>query len=361
MTYKCFLILFGFMLSSFQFLVSDITLEQEEYAPSYKNYDFLLNPNQKKTLESRLLSFNASESIELFKPQEEIDIEFTSNFIPLNPQMKQILNSSDEDTIIQIRTILERCCLKSLDDQIVIIKQLSQPKFFAPLINAMIENPKQLEKITKKSYYHHNGFDKLVLMEGEDFTLRLHIWWKENRGISQENIHNHRWDFVSSILIGTMEQDFFQLLDKPPLLTDAKKSNFQELNHYLYLPYKDKTTSLIPFFVKNKSRYQMKYLGNSFLKHKMKIKLPAGYSYRLKRKELHRVTVDYHETVATLMIYTKPYGKSSEVFSEVNQEFFIKKDDQAVKVEAFSQAQVVQKLNALLELLPENTNEIRSI
>lgn len=63
--------------------------------------------------------------------------------------------------------------------------------------------------LTKRSdgvsgYAHPNGFDKITLdsaTSGE--KLRLHIWWPR-LGAYVSDLHDHRWDFFSEVLIGKM-------------------------------------------------------------------------------------------------------------------------------------------------------------
>lgn len=53
-----------------------------------------------------------------------------------------------------------------------------------------------LEEICNNSYYHKNGFAKIVLisLSNPQCKLRLHVWDKQQD--YHEHIHNHRWHFA---------------------------------------------------------------------------------------------------------------------------------------------------------------------
>lgn len=56
--------------------------------------------------------------------------------------------------------------------------------------------------VAARSYWHHNGFAKLVLHAAAGFRMRLHVWpaGQDRRG--ETNPHGHRWDFTSTVLCG---------------------------------------------------------------------------------------------------------------------------------------------------------------
>ncbi|MEV7038044.1 hypothetical protein [Amycolatopsis sp. NPDC051061] len=61
-------------------------------------------------------------------------------------------------------------------------------------------------EIAKRSYWHPNGFAKIVLHTGvePEFRVRLHVW-PESETVSrgESNPHSHRWEFASHVLAGT--------------------------------------------------------------------------------------------------------------------------------------------------------------
>jgi hypothetical protein len=57
-------------------------------------------------------------------------------------------------------------------------------------------------EVAERSYWHHNGFAKLVLHAEPDFRVRLHVWPAGPDRLGEVNPHGHRWDFASSVLCG---------------------------------------------------------------------------------------------------------------------------------------------------------------
>lgn len=82
--------------------------------------------------------------------------------------------------------------------------RLSQVK---ALLQSILNTPAQLATIAKRSYWHGNGFLKIVLLD-QGYKLRLHIWC--NGVVCEENIHSHRWGFASHVLQGALRSEIWQ-------------------------------------------------------------------------------------------------------------------------------------------------------
>jgi hypothetical protein len=59
-----------------------------------------------------------------------------------------------------------------------------------------------LRTIAERSYWHPNGFAKLVLHTDTDHRLRLHVWPAGEGRVGESNPHSHRWPFASTVLVG---------------------------------------------------------------------------------------------------------------------------------------------------------------
>lgn len=90
------------------------------------------------------------------------------------------------------------------------LKILGQPLVLSALLARIAHEPAWLQKVQRASYYHRNGFDKLVLAEGENFKLRLHHFGADNTLLPAENIHDHRWPFASAIITGNLHMKIFE-------------------------------------------------------------------------------------------------------------------------------------------------------
>lgn len=60
----------------------------------------------------------------------------------------------------------------------------------------------RLVPVAGASYWHPNGFAKLVLHAAPGFTIRMHVWPSGERRRGEGDPHSHRWDFASTVLVG---------------------------------------------------------------------------------------------------------------------------------------------------------------
>jgi hypothetical protein len=61
--------------------------------------------------------------------------------------------------------------------------------------------------IADRSYWHPNGFAKLILHPGPELRIRLHVWPAVDAAatgvrLGESNPHSHRWEFASTVLAG---------------------------------------------------------------------------------------------------------------------------------------------------------------
>lgn len=71
-------------------------------------------------------------------------------------------------------------------------------------MRSLIDDPAQIGLIARRSYWHPNGFAKLVLHvdPASAFRVRLHIWPPGPGRRGETNPHSHRWNFASTVLTG---------------------------------------------------------------------------------------------------------------------------------------------------------------
>ncbi|WP_328646818.1 hypothetical protein OHS58_00840 [Amycolatopsis sp. NBC_00348] len=81
-----------------------------------------------------------------------------------------------------------------------------EPRPFVSWLAGLLTNDAKVAEIAGRSYWHPNGFAKLVLHTSAEpeFRIRLHVW-PESDVVSpgESNPHSHRWEFASHILVGT--------------------------------------------------------------------------------------------------------------------------------------------------------------
>jgi hypothetical protein len=80
----------------------------------------------------------------------------------------------------------------------------------ADALEALAQDDLTMKGIASLSYRHANGFFKLVLHRSSETgaAIRLHAWMPDQ--VSAENIHNHRWPFVSRVLLGHVDEYLFE-------------------------------------------------------------------------------------------------------------------------------------------------------
>jgi hypothetical protein len=80
----------------------------------------------------------------------------------------------------------------------------------------VIAKPSKLVEIGKRSFFHSNGFSRLVLetYPATRQKLRLHYWDSPDAGLSQDP-HNHAWSFVSCIMAGQFVQETYSVTSIP--------------------------------------------------------------------------------------------------------------------------------------------------
>ncbi|WP_328875993.1 hypothetical protein OHT76_41220 [Streptomyces sp. NBC_00287] len=158
---------------------------------------------------------------------------------------------------------------------------VARPSAFPRLIYAITRDEDRFSGVVHRSVVHPNGFVKIVLLSTVDYRLRLHVW-RENGTAPmefQESIHNHRWDFASTILAGAYRHQEYQLSETgEPFL------------EYRYQPAEDRRSyTLVP-------------VGNRTLRCVFDARLAQGTGYSMTSVVLHRVVPDLaHPTVSLVL------------------------------------------------------------
>jgi hypothetical protein len=72
------------------------------------------------------------------------------------------------------------------------------------LLHRVVSAPKVTDQIRQTSYWHPNGFAKVMLHidEDHDFQIRLHVWPTGKRRLACSNPHSHRCDYASALVVG---------------------------------------------------------------------------------------------------------------------------------------------------------------
>jgi hypothetical protein len=90
------------------------------------------------------------------------------------------------------------------------------------LLKDMLKDNDLLNKVCKRTYTHALGFDKIVLIDlskdlvdfDKKVQVRLHIWDVQNSSVPMvESLHEHSFDFISTVLTGKLENQQFEMSD----------------------------------------------------------------------------------------------------------------------------------------------------
>ena len=86
------------------------------------------------------------------------------------------------------------------------VDTLGSPENYRCLIQSILANGEWISDIAHRSVIKGQGFLKLVITTTSAVTLRLHVYVP--RATFDSGYHNHRWDFASKVLYGTVTQHF---------------------------------------------------------------------------------------------------------------------------------------------------------
>ncbi len=89
-----------------------------------------------------------------------------------------------------------------------ILNAVGQPQRLRYIIQSVLADPEQIEKIAQRSYGHSTGMERFEIASYGSFSLRLHYWMPHGESTT-EDPHNHVYDFGSKILHGVMATDFY--------------------------------------------------------------------------------------------------------------------------------------------------------
>lgn len=151
-----------------------------------------------------------------------------------------------------LQNIKEKYIINSIKEaDMNLVKNLLNRNTVIELLKDVLSKPELLKKICDRSYTHALGFDKIVLVDlskdipdcKQKTQVRLHIWEPMNGNALPivESLHEHSFDFISTILSGHLENQQFSmsgltledenLLDKiKHLLSKLTKSEINAIN-----------------------------------------------------------------------------------------------------------------------------------
>jgi hypothetical protein len=162
------------------------------------------------------------------------DIYKTNGFVKFMP-LKNIARMITKQ--MNHKMSVNECDISVMIDLVMLVRNK-----FKVIIKKILKNQQMLETIANRSY-HHDLFDKIVLLHQDDsessdipeytpsngWKLHLHIFHNEQVINTQESLHSHRNHFVSTCIKGRLEQEIWN-----------DSLDGEEFNKYMYSPVGDK-------------------------------------------------------------------------------------------------------------------------
>lgn len=210
---------------------------------------------------------------------------------------------------------------------------LIEPSKLSAMFDEFVESTRTSVHHHSDSYAHDNGFDKIVLFQDSDtrMKLRLHIWHPlviPNTKRPRQNVHNHRWDFSSAVLIGFADNVSYRFA-KPG-------EDGEDFFHYRY------------YARGSKEHYDVEERGKTKLVEIATERVRQGDIYSVHNELLHRVDTPDNQMVATLIITHENVGwVTNDLLSERSIGF----ERATLPSPAMTRDEIVEKVGSLRQKL----------
>jgi hypothetical protein len=216
-----------------------------------------------------------------------------------------------------------------------LVAELGQPDNILSILTTILHDPCTLSDIARRSYRHVNNFDKIVIVGNSEplsYRLTLH-WWQppyspNERG--HEMIHDHRFNFWSTILAGTLTSEIYEAA--------SSLSNRQDESHiynrYKYIP---ERAGALDF------RDLYEFQGNVRLNKVGTHHERVGNTYQLDASTTHRVLLPRAAATCTLVLR----GPRLRGFSHIYNTTYPRKSI-ALQHKMFSETQLKIRLARLI-------------
>lgn len=209
------------------------------------------------------------------------------------------------------------------------LDKIIQPRNLDLMLEEFVESTLSAVHHHTDSYTHDNGFDKIILFQDDQtkMKMRLHIWYPRLLPDSKrprQNVHNHRWDFSSAVLVGYADNVSYRFA--------APGETGEEFFHYRY------------YARGSKEHYEVEGQGKARLVCFDTHRVRQGDIYSVNAELLHRVDTPDEEFVATLVITHENLSwVTNDLLSERSMGF----DRTALPSPAMTRDEIVRKIESL--------------
>lgn len=193
------------------------------------------------------------------------------------------------------------------------VSSLAQPGELTELLLSLCKDDQAVAACAARSFRHPLGFDKLTLIDAlPQYMLRIHAWWPGS-DVGVDHIHNHRFDFVSSVVCGGYDMQVYE--------RDQGGSPMIEFQEQ----------------VSPDRGWRLQRIGISRLRQLSCIRLNGGAGYGLSAEALHRVVVRRSAPCVTLFCQSAMSRSMTDVFVSPDNETLAQTPKKALTAEAYSQ------------------------
>lgn len=202
---------------------------------------------------------------------------------------------------MDLTTVAEQVADLTIDDPAAanrLARWVGRVDVISAVLTGLLDDEPTLEAVALRSFHHSNHFDKIVLLDdpsGSDHRLAIHLWRPPYSAteVRDEQIHDHRCDFWSTVLFGSLTSEEFS--------RDPSGESYAEA---VYSP------SWTDAGAKHNG---FRYVGISRLRAVGPVSHQAGVTYYMPRMTIHRISIS-PEPVATVLLRGPNRVARSSVF-----------------------------------------------
>jgi hypothetical protein len=173
-----------------------------------------------------------------------------------------------------------------------LVSPLADRRRLAAMLASLLDDPVRRRAAAARSYEHPLGFDKLILLSSPASELHLHIWWPDTERLV-EDVHNHRFDFASTILDGALDMARYTV----------------GRDGVTMCAYQEALGSAV-------GRIRLHRTGEAQLSRVGTAAMTAGTVYAMSADELHRINAAGSGLTATLFLRGPQIRGATAVFSD---------------------------------------------
>ena len=172
---------------------------------------------------------------------------------------------------------------------------LGRPEVIGEVLTRLLCDERVLDAVARRSFHHSNHFDKLVLLDSAAHRLTIHLWRPPYTlaEVQDEQIHDHRCNFWSTVLFGSLRATEF-----------ARDPSGEPYAEVRYSP------SWSPSGVKHNG---FRPVGTALLRGASRVNHESGSTYHLPWYTIHRISIS-EQPAASLVLRRPHIAAESSVF-----------------------------------------------